>query len=175
MGLLDSLSDIQNPIMQKRRGYDPNNYSSVANSGLYNALNQGNAAQNQNTSQSGAHMAQQYGTAPQDNGAMREMAMRSQLGALQPMDESNRMKQFEQENSNAQMQDAWARQMNDSDRNQQAINNDFYGSLIGTGLGYGAGALSNKMQQPKIQASRAKYQRSNVPSGPINNSYSQGF
>jgi len=175
MGLLDLLSDTPAPVMKKRRGYDPANYSAVKDSGLYAALNSANQAQNQATSQSGARLAGQYGAVPQDAGAMREMAMRAQLGALQPMDEAQKMKQFQNENQDAREQDARARQLYDFQRQSQAKDADFYGGIIGAGLGAGGAYLGNRASQQRLGKARAKGQRSSLAYGPINNPYSQGW
>lgn len=149
MGLLDSLSDIPRPEMTKRRGYNSANYSGMTDNGLYAALNAGNANQNQAMAQSAGKLGAQYGAAPQDYGAMQEMSMRGQLGDIQPMDEANKMRQFGQENQNAQQADDWARQAYQFQLANQAMDNSRLGDVLGGGVGYGMGALQNHMYKNK--------------------------
>lgn len=169
MGLFDSLMDVQAPELTKRRAYNQANYSGIKGSGLYNALNAQNATANdQDQATASGLAAQMGGVAPNYD---REMAMRSQLGALQPMDEKQKMQQFQMERQGQSDQDEWNRYMYDIARQQQQEGQAMIGQGLGTAMGLGAGYLG----QRKAGKQQAQSQRRQTPYGPINNRYSQGF
>jgi hypothetical protein len=169
MSLFDSLRNIESPELVRRRAYDPANYSGIKGSGLYNALNAGNAASDtQDQATASALASQMGGAAPSYD---REMAMRAQLGALQPMDEKQKMQQFQMERQGQSDQDEWNRYMYDMARQQQQADQALIGQGLGTAMGVGAGYLG----QRRAGRDQAQSQRRQTPYGPINNRYSQGF
>lgn len=126
-GILDYPADPTRPGMAPRKKYSPEDYGSLKQSGIYQALAGG-------AGQDTARMGKNLGVP--DAGAINEYAQRQALGNMQPWDEKQRQAQYSSYLGQQDQQDALAQAIYEQQAQSAAAQQAAMGQLAGMGGGF---------------------------------------